>query len=235
MDADDMIGNDQAQTLGGQRLGGVERWFGHLGVFFRGFLERPAMVGSVIPSSRITVDAMLSRVDWRECRLFVEYGPGVGIFCPHILDRLPPGGELLVIDTIPRFIDYLQQTFHDSRFHARLGSAANVETFVKEIGHQQADFVLSGLPISTLPDKTATEIVEATRRILRVGGAFMTYQFRPTARELTLRHFDRVDTGFVWRNIPPCLLTWGWKGSEEDGSTPDETPRLAADLPSPSQ
>ena len=80
-----------------------------MGVFFRGFLEHPDMVASVIPSSRVTIDAMLAKVDWQRCQLFVEYGPGVGTFCPHILDRLPPGGQLLVIDTNPRFIDYLRQ------------------------------------------------------------------------------------------------------------------------------
>ena len=61
-----------------------------MGVFFRGFLENPGMVASVIPSSRVTIRAMLEKVDWQACQLFVEYGPGVGTFCPHILDRLPP-------------------------------------------------------------------------------------------------------------------------------------------------
>jgi phospholipid N-methyltransferase len=173
------------------------------------------MVGSVIPSSRVTIDAMLERVDWQNCKLFVEYGPGVGTFCPHILDRLPPGGELLVIDTNPRFIDYLRETIDDPRFHAVLGSAADVEKFVKSIGHDKADYVLSGLPFSSLPDEVATSIVKATYRVLRDGGAFLTYQFRPTAKELTQRYFDRVDLGFVWRNIPPCVLAWGWKAAED--------------------
>ena len=39
----------------------------------------------------------------------------------------------------------------------------------------------------------------------------LTYQFSTTARDLTARHFERVDTGFTWLNIPPCLLAWGWK------------------------
>ncbi|WP_291136804.1 methyltransferase domain-containing protein [Erythrobacter sp.] len=190
---------------------GLGRVLGPIAVFFRGFLEEPRMVGSVIPSSRVTIDAMLDRVDWENCRLFVEYGPGVGTFCPHILERLPKDGKLLVIDTNPRFVDYLARTVKDDRFHARLGSAEDVERFVKQLGHESADFVLSGLPVSTLPEGVAERIVAATRRVLRRGGAFMTYQFRPTARDLTKAHFDRVETDFVWRNVPPCILAWGWK------------------------
>ncbi len=173
------------------------------------------MVGSVIPSSRVTIEAMLERVDWKNCQLFVEYGPGVGTFCPHILDRLPPGGQLLVIDTNPRFIEYLRETINDSRFHAVLGSAADVETYIAKLGYEKADFVLSGLPFSSLPGDVATAIVEATQRAIRAGGAFLTYQFRPSAKELTEQYFDTVETGYVWRNIPPCLLVWGWKSADK--------------------
>jgi len=189
----------------------IERALGPAGVFFRGFVEQPRMVGSVIPSSRSTIDKVLAPVNWDECKLFVEYGPGVGTFCRPVLDRLPRGGELLVIDTNPLFIDYLTKTIRDSRFHAVLGSAEDVEAIVRSIGHEKADYVLSGLPFSTLPDGVGPAIAAATYRVVRSGGAFLTYQFSTTARDLTARYFERVDTGFTWLNIPPCLLAWGWK------------------------
>ena len=202
---------------------------GPAGVFFRGFLKEPRMVGSVIPSSRSTIEAMLEPVDWARCRLFVEYGPGVGTFCQTVLDRLPraadgePGGALLVIDTNPLFIDYLKRTYSDSRFHAVLGSAEDVEEIVRMIGHEKADYVLSGLPFSTLPAAVGPAIVNATHRVLREGGAFMTYQFKGAARDMTAAVFARVDTGFAWFNIPPCILAWGWKG-KEDGAGKAPTP-----------
>ena len=189
----------------------VSRALGPAGVFFQGFLEHPRMVGSIIPSSRSTIDKMLAPVKWDVCKLFVEYGPGVGTFCRPVLDRLPRGGELLVIDTNPLFIDYLNKTIRDSRFHAVLGSAEEVEEIVRSLGHEHADYVLSGLPFSTLPEGVGPAIAAATWRVIREGGAFLTYQFSATARDLTARHFGRVDTGMTWLNVPPCLLAWGWK------------------------
>lgn len=206
-----MNGNEQVRSSRSAARARPGGFLEPLGVFFRGFIERPKMVASVIPSSQVTIDAMLDRVDWARCKLFVEYGPGVGTFCPHILDRLPPGGQLLVIDLNPRFIEYLRQTIDDPRFHAVLGSAADVESFVEKLGHEKADYVLSGLPISSLPEDVATYIVTATYRVLGEGGAFLTYQFRATARDMTQRHFDRTETGFVWRNVPPCILACGYK------------------------
>ena len=187
------------------------RFFGQFGVFFRGFLEEPKMVGSIIPSSRFTIAKMLAPVKWDECKVFVEYGPGVGTFCQPVLDRLPRDGMLIVIDTNPLYIDYLKKHFRDSRFHAVHGSAADVEDIVKAHGADHADYVLSGLPFSTLPDGVGPAIAEATYRIIRPGGAFLVYQFSAKARDYMAKHFERIESGFEPLNVLPCQLFWGWK------------------------
>ena len=191
------------------------RLFGQWGVFFRGFLEHPKMVGSIIPSSRFTIEKMLAPVEWDDCKLFVEYGPGVGTFCQPVLDRLRRDGTLIVIDTNPLYIDYLRKTITDSRFHAVLGSAAEVEDIVARHGFEQADYVLSGLPFSTLPDGVAPAIAEATHRVLRPGGAFLVYQFTARARDYMAPHFKRIDDGIEWLNVLPCKLFWGWKSDAD--------------------
>ena len=94
----------------------VKRMLGPWGVFFEGFVKNPVMVGSIIPSSRFTIAKMLAPVNWDECRLFVEYGPGVGTFCRPVLNRMRRDAQLVVIVTIPMFIDFLNATITDSRF-----------------------------------------------------------------------------------------------------------------------
>jgi len=184
---------------------------GPLGVFLEGFLRHPVMVGSIIPSSRFTIRKVLAPVRWDECKLFVEYGPGVGTFCRPVLDRLPRDATLIVIDTNPLFIDYLKATITDNRFTAVLGSATDVETIIAAHGHTQADYVLSGLPFSTLPEGVGPAIAAATHRVLRKGGAFLVYQFTPAAHGFMARHFKHIDSGFEWLNILPSFLYWGWK------------------------
>lgn len=189
---------------------------GPSGVFLEGFLEHPVMVGAVIPSSRRTVEKMLGPVDWDECRLFVEYGPGVGTFCRPVLDRLRRDGTLIVIDTNPLFIDYLKATIADSRFIPVLGSAADVEDIVRAHGFDHADYVLSGLPFSTLPEGVGPAIIAATHRVLRPGGAFLVYQYTARARDFMARQFKRIDAGISLWNMPPCTLFWGWKDEPTD-------------------
>lgn len=189
----------------------IKRITGPWGVFLEGFLKDPVMVGSIIPSSRFTINRMLAPVNWNECKLFVEYGPGVGTFCRPVLERLPRDGQLIVIDTNPMFIDYLKATITDSRFVPVLGSAADVEDIIHAHGHDHADYVLSGLPFSTLPEGVGAAIAAATYKVLRPGGAFLVYQFTAAAREFMARNFTHIDAGYEPLNVPPCKLFWGWK------------------------
>lgn len=198
-----------------ERLG---RYLAQWAVFFRGFVEHPRMVGSIIPSSRFTVRQMLEPVDWRNCRVFVEYGPGIGTFCRPVLDRLSGDAALVVIDTNPLYIDYLRRAIRDRRFHAVLGSAEDVEDILRDLGFGQADYVLSGLPFSTLPAGVAPAIAAATHRVLRPGGAFLVYQFTAACRDYMAPHFARIDAGFEWLNILPCKLFWGWKDASDTGA-----------------
>ncbi len=180
-------------------------------MFLKGFVKHPVMVGSVIPSSKVLIDKMLAPVDWANCKLFVEYGPGVGTFTQHILERLAPDATLITIDTNEDFTEFLNSKFRDSRLRAVTGSAADVREIMASFGFEQADYILSGLPFSTLPPGVGPAIAEQTAEALRPGGAFLVYQFSPKVREFIAPWFERIDRGFEWRNIPPATLFWAWK------------------------
>ena len=184
---------------------------GPWGIFFKGFVKHPRMVGSIIPSSDALIARMLGPVDWANCKLFVEYGPGVGTFCRPILDRMAPDARLIAIDTNPDFVRYLRHAIIDPRFAAVSGSAADVETIIADHGHEAADYVLSGIPFSTLPDGVGESVASATHRVLRPGGAFLIYQVTTAVREVIAPHFARIDHKMEWWNIPPEQLYWAWK------------------------
>lgn len=179
--------------------------------FLRGFIKNPVMVGSVIPSSKVLIDRMLEPVEWDKVKLFVEYGPGVGTFTRPILDRLAPAAKLIAIDTNDDFIKYLAKEIDDPRLIAVHGSAADVEQIVADAGFAHADYVVSGLPFSTLPPGVGQAIGAATSRVIRAGGAFLVYQFSPKVRDFIAPHFERIDRGFEWINVPPATLFWAYR------------------------
>ena len=184
---------------------------GPLSMFFREFLKHPVMVGSIIPSSDKLIAKMLKPVDWANTKVFVEYGPGVGTFCPHILERMAPDAQLVAIDTNADFVGYLGRRITDSRFVPVRGSAADVRAILAQHGHDHADYILSGLPFSTLPPGIGPRIASETHAAIRPGGAFLVYQFSPKVKDFLTPHFERIDHGFEPVNIPPAQLYWAWK------------------------
>lgn len=185
-------------------------------MFLQGFFKHPVMVGSIIPSSQRLIRKMLGPVDWANTKVFVEYGPGVGTFCRPILDRMGPDAKLIAIDTNPDFVAYLRDSIVDPRFSAINASAADVNAIVADHGAEHADYVLSGLPFSTLPPGVGDQIAAATAKAIRPGGAFLVYQFSPKVRDFIAPHFGRIDHDMEWWNVPPAQLYWAWKDDDAD-------------------
>jgi len=182
-----------------------------IALFFREFCKHPTMIGSIIPSSDKLIDKMLSRIDWDDTRVFVEYGPGVGTFTRPILDQLAPDGTLIAIDTNRDFIRHLEQTIDDPRLILVNGSAADVGAILARHGFESADYVLSGLPFSTLPPGVGPAIMRETHSILRPGGAFVIYKYALMVLRLLKPYFATIDRDFEPINIPPAQVFWAWK------------------------
>lgn len=195
--------------------------------FLQQFLARPRMVGSIIPTSTIAVRALLDPVDWENVRCVVEYGPGTGVFTRELLRRLGPKARLVAIDTNPIFIDYLTRAIDDPRLICVNGSAADVCDILHDHGLDAADYVISGLPFSTLPRPIADAIMDATAQALRPGGAFLIYQYSRFVLPFLRHRFRSVDQSKVWRCIPPASLFWAWKGTVVSRACADENLAVA--------
>lgn len=179
-----------------------------LGVAFREFLKDPLAVGSAFPASRFLVDRMLAPIDWSHVHRVIEYGPGTGLFTRALLDRLPGDARLWAIDTSDGFVGHLQATTDDRRLVAIRGSASNVRRIMADQGVDRVDCIVSGLPFSTVPPQLAERIMDASCHMLAPDGKFLAYQMRKAVLPLLRRRFAAVETGFEWRNIPPCHLYW---------------------------
>lgn len=175
-------------------------------LFARNFLRHPHMLGSVIPSSRFLVNQMLDPIDWRRARVIVEFGPGVGTFTGEILRRMRPDAYLVVIETNQDFVKFLRDSFRDPRLHVELGSAADVQLVMQRLGLVRASYVISGIPLGSMPEAVRADIAAKTRDVLEPGGEFLVYQFTSRVLPVLRRTFRQVRRRFEGRNVPPAQL-----------------------------
>jgi len=175
-------------------------------LFAANFLRHPHMLGSIIPSSRFLVDQVLEPIDWERARVIVEYGPGIGTFTGEILRRMRSDAHLVVIETNRDFVRFLRRTLPDPRLHVVHDSAAQVQQVLLHFDLQAPRYIISGIPLGSMPDPVRAEIAVRSRGALEPGGAFLVYQFTARALPTLQRIFGDVRRGFEPRNFPPAQL-----------------------------
>lgn len=173
--------------------------------FFKGFLNHPETVASVVPSSRFLERRIIDAADIREARLVVELGPGTGGTTRAILNALPPTGRLLTIELNPDFIALLDR-IDDPRLINHKGNATDIRKILEQYGLPNPDVVISGIPFSTMPVATGKAILSAMWASLRDGGRFVAYQFRSQVALLGRELFGNPDVTMELRNAPPMRV-----------------------------
>ena len=179
---------------------------GSRALFARNFFKHPRMLGSLIPSSRFLISRLLQRVDWQQARLIVEYGPGVGTFTTHLLNKMRPDATLAVFETNKDFVDFLRAAYPDPRLKVIHGSAENIRSLASEVGLPHVDYVLSGIPFSTMPEQVRDAILHTTNAVLSPEGAFLVYQFSRAVYPHLQKHFGTIDQEFELLNILPASI-----------------------------
>ncbi|HWZ64163.1 MAG TPA: rRNA adenine N-6-methyltransferase family protein [Steroidobacteraceae bacterium] len=175
-------------------------------LFASNFLRHPNMLGSIIPSSRFLVEQVLESVDWGRARVIVEYGPGVGTFTGEILRRMRSDAHLVAIETNRDFVRFLERSLPDPRLRVVHGSAADVQQILTHLALPAPRYIISGIPLGSMPDALRTDIAMQSRAALEPGGAFLVYQFTARALPTLQRTFGEVQRSFERRNFPPAQL-----------------------------
>jgi phospholipid N-methyltransferase len=175
-------------------------------LFASNFLRHPNMLGSIIPSSRFLVDQVLEPIDWGRTRVIVEYGPGIGTFTGEILRRMRSDAQLVAIETNRDFVRFLQRALPDPRLHVVHDSAAEVQPVLMRLALPAPRYIISGIPLGSMPDPVRTDIAVNSRAALEPGGAFLVYQFTARALPALQRTFGDVRRRFERRNFPPAQL-----------------------------
>lgn len=178
----------------------------HVVLFARNFFRHPTMLGSIVPSSPFLVNDVLSQVDWEKARVLVEFGPGVGTMTREILNRMHPDAVLVAIELNTDFVSFLHDEVRDSRLRVVHGSASDVRSVLTGLSLTRADYIVSGIPYSTLPDPIRRRILRESREILSPQGALLVYQFTSTVLPYLRSSFASVQQDFQLLNILPARI-----------------------------
>jgi phospholipid N-methyltransferase len=194
-----IIVQNQQQTAQRSRNGDVL-------LFARNFFRHPRMLGSIVPSSRFLIKQLLEPINFNRARVIVEYGPGVGGITAEVLRHMRADATLIAIEMNPDFVRYLGAAIDDKRLRVIEGSAAQVDEILRRFGFLRADYIISGIPFSTIPAPEREQILRKTHDVLEPGGAFLVYQFSTRVLQDLQRVFGYVGRKFQPLNVLPAHL-----------------------------
>ena len=175
--------------------------------------------GALGPSSKALAEAVTDIADLSCADIIVEYGSGDGVFTEAIYRKMNRNSYFIAFEVNPVLVTATKRrcpevvVIHDG--------AQNTSKYLNEAGYDHCDVIVSGLPWSRFSDTLQDEILEATHKVLRPGGRFVTFAyafsplFRPGHRffkEKLPAKFPGVDRiGPIWKNMPPCHVYVGVK------------------------
>ena len=111
-------------------------------------------IACLMPTSQAAVEVVCRPINFNQTITVVEYGPGNGVFCHYLLNKMTSDSTLIAIETNQELINNLKTTITDKRFSVCLDSAEQVREVIARYGLASVDYVISGIPFSFFdPDK----------------------------------------------------------------------------------
>lgn len=179
-----------------------------LSPFVEQFFRNPAAVGSLIPSSPELTEKVIAPIDFTTARCIVEYGPGTGVFTDLLIARRRADTVLLLVEVNEEFCKLLQQRYSGQpNVHIIPGSADKTGEYLAAVGAPPPDFVVCGLPFSSLPLRLGWRILHHTQQLLRKSrGRLVLFQYSRENIKLFERFFHLLDQQHVLLNLPPAYV-----------------------------
>lgn len=201
--------------------------------FFAEFLKSPFEVGSPIATFQRTIARLMVGVEWRNVRRVVEYGPGTGEFTRYILRHAPAEAEIVGIESDEDLCHHLRRTISDNRLVLHCASATEAHSLLGSDAEGSVDFILSGLPFSSLDPAQRDKIVADAAGLLKPEGLFLVYQVRRAIEPHLAKYFSNVRRSPIWLNLPPYQLYYCSNVQRSGGSRADQVAALLASEISP--
>ncbi|HUJ08856.1 MAG TPA: methyltransferase domain-containing protein [Verrucomicrobiae bacterium] len=181
-------------------------------------LNNPGPVGSAVPSSRFLARRIAGVLPRSPKGYVVELGAGTGAITSALLDRGIPGDRLISVERSGTMVKLLQRRF--PTVNVTLGDAGELRNLLKKYlaeDPREISYIVSSLPLRSLPEAGVQRIVAEIRHVLHKDGKLLqyTYDLRRTPHR-SLSGFKRCYTTVVWVNLPPARLDVFQKNARSD-------------------
>lgn len=173
--------------------------------FFKGWIDKPRAVGSIVPTSSITARKMASVVRPASGLPVLELGPGTGVITKAILETGVAPGNLWSIEYSEDFVRHLRHDYPGVNIIH--GDAFDLDRTLGDRRDTVFDSIISGVPLLNFPVAQRVRYIEDLLGRIPHGRPIVQLTYGPRSPvppgrgNYVVEHFD-----FIIRNLPPTQL-----------------------------
>lgn len=175
--------------------------------FIKEFIRSPRKIGAIAPSSRYLSKKMVNEIDFNSSKCIVEYGAGTGVFTKNIVLQKPENTLFLVFEENKDFADNLKENFKLKNSVVIINDGCeNLDKYLNYYKINKVDYIISGLPFTSLPENLSKKILNNTRMKLKDDGFFITFQYSLIKGKIFEQYFNKITINRVLPNLPPAFV-----------------------------
>lgn len=173
--------------------------------FFKGWIDKPKAVGSIIPTSSVTAKRMASVTNPKSGLPVLEVGPGTGVITKAILKHGVKPADLYAVEYSHDFVVHLKRNYPG--VNVIEGDAFDLDKTLGPKAGLTFDSVVSGVPLLNFPVAARVKYVEGLLDRIPQGRPIVQLTYGPKSPvppglgDYAVERFD-----FIIRNIPPTTL-----------------------------
>ena len=181
--------------------------------FLKQFVLHTTKTGAITPSSDGLADLITDTAGLHSASVVIEFGTGTGVFTEKILQKIPVETRYFALEVNPDFVKATRKRCPEAIVYQ--DSAANAKKYLDELGINECDCIICGLPWAAFSEELQNELLDTIIDILRPGGKFLTFAYLqglllPAGmrfkKKLSVRFNKVTKTRTVWLNFPPAFV-----------------------------
>ena len=173
--------------------------------FIKESLKSLKEVGTILPSSKGIINKMVEPIDFKNNITIIELGSGTGVITKKILNKMNSESNLICFETNKKFYNELKK-IDDKKMTLLNDSAEMMESYLNENEIIKVDYIVSSVPLVTLPKKVTNNILEQSEKILNNHGYLIQLQYSKLLKKRLKKHFNTIDTKFTAAYYLPAFI-----------------------------
>ena len=173
--------------------------------FFKESLKNLKEVGTIFPSSKSVVKKMVAPINFEKKLTILELGSGSGVITKKLLEKISCDSQLICFETNKKFYQELKK-INDKKMILINESAEKMKQYLDEFEIEKVDYIVSSVPLVSLPKETTNKILSISVEILGISGKLIQLQYTKLLDKRLKSYVNQIDIQFTPKNYLPAFI-----------------------------